>query len=231
MQKILVCLALVVFFLSGCFGIRPFQPPPPQFKMWSKPGVSEEEVKRTMLSCGYPHIAGTNRDTSPNAGAAMFVCMRKNGFKDTQGFELCQYSPNLPACVEYIQGRPLTIEQLEQLPYKEDIAFAKSGPEWNIDTLAFVNWHKEGASELFTERFALDSKTVQVMYKCGYPNPLGSGTDVTNNRAAEIHKCMEDKGYIGKASAANGRRLFPICKEYPRLRACYVSDDLKLQKR
>lgn len=84
-----------------------------------------------------------------------------------------------------------------------------------------MNWHKKGTSKLFTDRVAVDVKTMQDMYKCGYPNLLGSGADVTNNRAAEIHKRMEDKGYLGKEPAAQGVRLFPICKEYPLLRAWY----------
>lgn len=121
--------------------------------MWSKSGVSEDEVKRTMLGCGYPNVAGTDRETSPHAGAEMFICMRKSGFKDYNNFGLCKFKPNLPACVEYLQGHPLTIEKLEQLPYKEDIAFAKRGPQWKHSNSGFC--------ELAQERY------VQVVHRQG----------------------------------------------------------------
>jgi hypothetical protein len=45
------------------------------------------------------------------------------GFTRKDGFEYCEIMKNMPACVEERQGHPLSLSQLEALPFVEDEAF------------------------------------------------------------------------------------------------------------
>jgi hypothetical protein len=97
-------ITLFPLLLSGCFGWKPFQPPPTEFESWSKAGVASVEVKKAMLECGYPSpyeavewrpgVAVTQEEF-----ALMYMCMKSNGFVFANGrYDFCAYSASLKAC-------------------------------------------------------------------------------------------------------------------------------------
>ncbi|ABR91903.1 Hypothetical protein mma_2080 [Janthinobacterium sp. Marseille] len=88
-------LVSVPFLLSAC--AKPFQPPPPEFKQWVKTGVSVEEVKEKMLSCGFDNLYA-NGKMGDNAYAAAQKCMLQDGFSHTSGFDICKQVKNLSSC-------------------------------------------------------------------------------------------------------------------------------------
>lgn len=91
---------LMTFFLTGCLGAKPFQPPPSTFRMWKKEGANSKEVKRAMLHCGYPNPEGINTNWSRNEIALVQECMYKQGFRRTDNYRICATADeaNLPAC-------------------------------------------------------------------------------------------------------------------------------------
>ena len=79
---------------------KPFQPPPPQFKMWHKPDTSDLDIKRALLECGSlsPYKSSVE-DTTFNNVALYQLCMQKNGFIfDRRTNTFCREYPNLDAC-------------------------------------------------------------------------------------------------------------------------------------
>lgn len=106
-MKIIFFISLAVISISiGCTN-KPFQPIPPMFKTWSKPGANTEEVKNTLIECGFENI-GTGFDVndmrtgkiSRNEYVAAEICMEKKGYSNTSGKSSCSYKFNLhlPAC-------------------------------------------------------------------------------------------------------------------------------------
>lgn len=96
-------LAFLMIFLHGC--AKPFQPPPPTFKLWEKPEASDDEVKRAMLECGYPSPFGGGGKTN-NEIALMQLCMGKNGFFYHPQLRLfCVTYPMLDACQVANEGK------------------------------------------------------------------------------------------------------------------------------
>lgn len=100
----LVIFLVTAVLASSCVS-KPFQPPPPMFKMFSKLGSSEEDVKRELLSCGFPNvISGASPNESNNSVAVHEVCMFRKGFLYIDGYKgLCstQIANNLSSCREY----------------------------------------------------------------------------------------------------------------------------------
>lgn len=89
-------------FLSACFGFEPFQPNPPEFQNWSKPGVSQLAVKKAMLECGYPtpfEVTSGRAPATPQDIALMHICMASDGFVYEQGrYDFCDHWKELKAC-------------------------------------------------------------------------------------------------------------------------------------
>lgn len=83
------CLAAILGFAVlniGCVS-KPFQPPPPDFKVLIKVGSSEDDVKRAMLACGYPNVggfAGIRATVQEKARAEQ--CMFRQGFRYKDGW-------------------------------------------------------------------------------------------------------------------------------------------------
>ena len=76
---------VIAFVLSSC-GIRPFQPPPPEFKTFVKVGATENQVKAKMRECGFvnsfqPEPTDTERDL-----ARRELCMFRNGYLYKSGY-------------------------------------------------------------------------------------------------------------------------------------------------
>lgn len=105
--KLLIAL-LMIGPLSGC--AKPFQPPPAEFSLWKKTGVSEEQVKHKMLSCGFPDIDGFVGNYTHEAAAAAEQCMIRDGFRRRGSWKgVCSLasSASLKAC----QGAPQPINR------------------------------------------------------------------------------------------------------------------------
>ena len=99
---------ILTFPLTGCFGWKPFQPPPPTFTQWTKDGVTAEGVKQALRQCGYIDIFGYggDKDSSINDHAQRQNCMFKNGFKYKGGYRgLCAEieRKHLPACQSSVE--------------------------------------------------------------------------------------------------------------------------------
>jgi hypothetical protein len=82
--------------LFGCSSA--FQPPPPVYEEWTKKNASVQDVKLSMISCGYPSVLGAASEPDNNKIALMHLCMEGKGFK-FNGTTFCQDYKNLPACV------------------------------------------------------------------------------------------------------------------------------------
>jgi len=103
----LIC-GLILF--TGCIKSS-FQPIPPLYMLWKKPGATQLEVKMALLECGKPSPNprgyGLNiADISPNDRVLADLCMEKLGFVTQDPFSAykvvstCKqsYHVNLPAC-------------------------------------------------------------------------------------------------------------------------------------
>ena len=103
-MKVRVMFSLLGLCISGCAGWEAFQPPPPEFEVWSKIGRDGLDVQKAMLECGYPspfENISWNKDrmVTEEERAFMYMCMRKNGFVFDKGrSDLCRQSPELKAC-------------------------------------------------------------------------------------------------------------------------------------
>jgi len=92
-----------LFLLStaGC-EFRGFQPPPPIYEAWVKPGADEVEVSKKLLECGNSDIVNGGIGQSMNEMATSDFCMERAGFRNKDGgaYEWCRNHPekNLPIC-------------------------------------------------------------------------------------------------------------------------------------
>lgn len=85
-------MALLIFGLTACSGNKPFQPPPPVYTTWAKEGVTQEEVKQAMRSCGYKDLYGYGGDRNATLEDRVMreKCMFRSGFKYKDDFRgLC----------------------------------------------------------------------------------------------------------------------------------------------
>lgn len=196
-----------VFLLTGC-------PPSAEFTRWKRASTTVEGVKAAMRECGDP--VNTSMVHLPiNDRVLQFQCMQRLGFIRKDGFEYCEIMKNMPACVEERQGRPLSLSQLEALPFVEDEAFHPIKPNSGRDERMQVSWRKAGASLHFSVQVANDSEALPVMYSCGYAKPLGSNLDVASiGRTAEVQRCMMDHGFEPK------NKNMVVCQTYPQVTGC-----------
>lgn len=102
-MRILTTLLCLSIALTGCFGGKPFQPPPPIYTTWIKNGVSQEEVKHAMRDCGYIDLYGYGGDRSATIEDRVIreKCMFAHGYRHKSGFQgICSLSntENIAAC-------------------------------------------------------------------------------------------------------------------------------------
>ncbi|WP_323165513.1 hypothetical protein [Pseudomonas bubulae] len=200
-------LIATVLLLTGC-------PPSPEFTRWKRPSTSVEGVKAAMKECGDP-VGTSITDLPINEQVLQFQCMKRNGFIRKDGFEYCDIMKDMPACVEERQGHPLSLSQLEALPFVEDEAFHPIKPNSGRDERMQVTWRKVGASPHFSVQIANDSEALPVMYGCGYAKPLGSNLDVASIReTARAQRCMIDHGFEPKHKSTL------VCLIYPQVTDC-----------
>lgn len=100
-MKRLLIITLVALSLTGCFRQVRLKY---RYEDWTKPGASEDEVKRALLECGYSGPFGGELPTDQNSRALSNRCMNKNGFINTgylevsHGKTVCEDHPEIPAC-------------------------------------------------------------------------------------------------------------------------------------
>lgn len=204
---------MAMILLTGC-------PGPPLFKTWNKPGTTESDVKRAMLDCGFPNVAGTTAQTSRNDSVKMYQCMRKNDFQLTSGFNICDVNTETPACVEEKQGYPVSIAQLESLTFNDDPGFWPNHPNSNNSPTDLVAWRAANSSRHFSERAANQRVAMVAMAECGYPNPLGSGSPASVGVTARVQTCMQKKGFVPDRASIAISAMIPVCQQYPVLPVC-----------
>lgn len=83
----LITLLKIALVLSGCGEAKPLQPPPPQFASYMKEGVTVEEIKQSMIQCGYPNVAGGKIGDKDSEIAARENCMFDKGFRYRDGYK------------------------------------------------------------------------------------------------------------------------------------------------
>lgn len=204
----LVALSLL---LTGC-------PPPADYTQWRRTSTTVDEVKAAKAECGDP-VAGPQNRFSTNESALQFLCMQRLGFKRTDGFDFCRVVKDVPACVEMKKGRPLTLSELEALPFNADDGFFPIKPDSGRYENMQISWRKVGASRHFSVQIANDHEALPVMYACGYPQPLGSNLDVASiGRTAKAQRCMIDHGFEPKD------KMILVCRPYPNVTGCKSSD-------
>ena len=105
-MRIILAFCLFVF-LTGCNIESKLQPVADYYKLWSRPGTMELEVKKTLMECGWPSPdpSGSGLDVAHmtrNDKALADLCMKKAGFsyRDPFGYNgsFCKLDPTLPAC-------------------------------------------------------------------------------------------------------------------------------------
>lgn len=200
-----------LFLLTGC-------PPPAQFTQWQRPATTEDDVRAAMKACGEPE-KGTLNDLPVNQQVLQFQCMQRLGFTRKNGFEFCEVMKELPACVEEKQGHPLSLSQLEALPFNADDGFYPIKPNSGRDEDMQITWRKAGASQHYSVEIANNKEALPVMYACGYPKPLGSNLALASiGRTAQAQRCMIDHGFEPK------KKTMLVCLPYPQVTGCKRSD-------
>jgi hypothetical protein len=79
MKRIILFLLIFVISLSGCFGWKPFQPAPPEYRTWKKQGRSELDVKKSILECGYLNVLDGG-EMGLNGFVLAYRCMINQGY-------------------------------------------------------------------------------------------------------------------------------------------------------
>ena len=81
----LIEIGLLCAFLNACTG-KPFQPPPPMFKMFEKKNATTENVKEEMLACDFPNVfSGSKTGDTIGDLARRENCMFSKGFRYIDG--------------------------------------------------------------------------------------------------------------------------------------------------
>lgn len=79
-----VFILTAAIMLTGCFGFKPFQPPPDPDERWRKPGATNTEIVVALLECGVPNPRGPNHRLrvvmTPDEVALSKLCMENAGF-------------------------------------------------------------------------------------------------------------------------------------------------------
>ncbi|WP_211455200.1 hypothetical protein [Collimonas antrihumi] len=210
----LTVIGSAVFFLASCAN-------PPVFKTWIKPNASEADAKQAMRDCGFPNAAGTTRETPRNEAVKMYQCMKQKGFQNSGFSDICDIAKEMPACVAQKQGYPVSVTQLEAMPFfEDDPGFWPILEKSNLTSYSLISWRPAGASQDYKLRPENYQATLPVMYACGYPNPLGSGEQVSIGVAARVQMCMQAKGFIPDRANVSLSIMIPVCRQYPELPDC-----------
>ncbi len=97
----------VIIVIAGCSIRESHQPPPPEYKLWTKPGASELVVKKALLECGNPSVdpslyLAKRAGLSVNDMQEINACMELSGFKfrykGHHRADICVRRPQIPAC-------------------------------------------------------------------------------------------------------------------------------------
>jgi len=104
-MKTHLSLLLTSLLISGCFGYKPFQPPPYLSESWEKAGASETDVIASLLECGFTQptgrVSGLQHLLTPDEAALATLCMERSGFKAKYGnsyANFCRNSKVISAC-------------------------------------------------------------------------------------------------------------------------------------
>jgi len=88
-MKHLLILIFVASALTGCIR-EAFQPPRPDFLVWTAPGKSVLDVKKKLLECGMPEPSGRDYQTlGRNAQLSISFCMVRAGFHSETDYLMC----------------------------------------------------------------------------------------------------------------------------------------------
>ncbi|PCI41847.1 MAG: hypothetical protein COB41_10230 [Proteobacteria bacterium] len=102
-MRLILIMLLLSILTTGCNKAY-FQPPPPEYEIWSKSGASELDVKKAMLECGMNNPFG---ETDPklypynrNRYYLARFCMESEGYieRGMNVREACRLYPETPAC-------------------------------------------------------------------------------------------------------------------------------------
>lgn len=189
--------AAIVLALTACT-TRPFQPPPPLYKLWAKPGVSEQGVRSAMLGCGYADPAYVDKTMmTTNAQARAELCMLDKGFLYQDRRILCADNPELPACASVPRGKT----------FGSDPDFDPAKVRRHASTPpAYSCW----------SRADTDTEAVKrAMLACGYAEVARPFDNMLLNDIAAAELCMVGQRFTYAGPAA---RL--LCKSQPGLPAC-----------
>lgn len=199
-----------VFLLTGC-------PPPPDLTQWQRPKTTIDGVRVAMGQCGVP-LPGPEPDFTDNETVLYYQCMEGKGFTYKHGFQICDVYKDTPACRARQQGRPLSLQQIESLPFVADSGFYPIRPGVEISEFSLISWRKAGASLHFSHAVENDRVALPAMYLCGYPKPLGSDPVMTTvGHAKQAQACMLEKGFEPK------KKLMMVCRNFPQLTGCQAN--------
>nr|WP_277990457.1 hypothetical protein [Pandoraea sp. LA3] len=195
-----VALVGVAVALSACT-TRPFQPAPPLYTLWAKPGVDVPGVRSAMLACGFPDAAHVEpKDMTLNDYAGAQRCMIDRGFRYQDRRIVCTDFPRLPACAGLPRGKTFGTD-----PDVDPSTLASTSSAQTVQP-AYTYWTRPGDDIAAVKR---------EMTACGYTE-LNMPSDVMPlNDVAAAQLCMLDKGFrYGWPSQAL------LCKSTPSLPAC-----------
>ncbi|MGE6495340.1 hypothetical protein [Cupriavidus metallidurans] len=190
-------LATALLSLMACT-TRPFQPSPPLYTLWAKPGVNEAGVRSAMLGCGFVHagyVDGTTMTSDDYARAQL--CMIDNGFVYQDRRIVCTDNPDLPACANVPRGKTFGTDP------DFDPTLLKRRPS---RPPAYTYWSRPGTDTEGVKR---------AMAACGYSTVIEPVNTMLLNDIAAAELCMIDKQFT-YALPANAL----LCKNPPALPAC-----------
>ncbi len=81
MRRLLASLTLLLFVTMGGCSEKMFQPPPPEFKNWSRPGADALQIKKKLLECGLSSPAWLSNSRTYDEMASAYFCMRQAGYQ------------------------------------------------------------------------------------------------------------------------------------------------------
>jgi hypothetical protein len=102
MKPMALRIFLSFLFISGCSLRQSHQPIPDFYLLWSKPGSSLLDTRKTLLECGSPSPAPWGKDLFGEKYVAVVMCMKQAGYLYRDPFEgsgkICEKHFELPAC-------------------------------------------------------------------------------------------------------------------------------------
>ena len=119
--------------LVGCFGFKPFQPPPDPDKRWRKNGATNTEIVAALLECGMPSPRGPNhkiRVTMTAGDIALYkLCMEHAGFTpdyDDSWEGYCKNFKEVDSC------KPGTLPPTRDINKRLNSQFCKEFPHADV---------------------------------------------------------------------------------------------------